>query len=73
MAVHKPGSVWSLRKPGTFGNAYVQTASTETLYLNLPLDPGGRDRQRVEISRKDARLLAKRINACLDATTSKGN
>jgi len=74
MAVHKPGSIWSLRKDSNCG--YVRTADTDLLQIALP-QPGGHSLQTAKpqvvlIDRKDARLLAKRINECLDATTAKG-
>ena len=74
MAVHKPGSIWSLRKNS--GCGYVRTADTQLLQIVLP-QPGGHDINTAEpfvvlIDRKDARLLAKRINECLDGTTTKG-
>jgi hypothetical protein len=73
MAQHKPGSIWSLRKNS--GCGYVRTADAELLQIVLP-QPGGHDLntarpQIVLIDRKDARLLAKRINECLDGTRSK--
>lgn len=70
MAVHKPGAIWPLRSP-EYG-ACVRTADRESLWLDL-IEPDTITAVTVNISRKDARLLAKRINACLDATTSKGN
>ena len=71
MAVHWPGAIWSLRKPGPGRpQSYVQTKDEQSLWLTLP-DPGDeRMVYQFPISRKDARLLAKRINQCLDATRS---
>ena len=74
MAVHKPGVFWSLRADTSCG--YVRTVDTDLLLVALP-QPGGHGMstappQDLLISRKDARLLAKRLNACLDATTTKG-
>jgi hypothetical protein len=65
MAKHLPGVVWSLRLPPNYGAA-VQTADELTLLITM------QDGISFEISRKDARLLACRINECLDATTNKG-
>ena len=73
MATHKPGSIWGLRKlPGLSG--FVRTVSTTEVQIVMhqpnvetlaDLPP-----QVMEMSRKDARLLAKRINQCLDETRS---
>ena len=70
MAVHKPGAVWPLRAPD-YG-AEVSTFDTNTLRVQL-VDVSGVHGTVSYISRADARLLARRLNACLDATTSKGN
>lgn len=71
MAVHKPSVLWGLRPKGNVG--YVRTAGAEA--IQIVAAPLGRDlsfgAQVIEISRKDARLLAKRINQCLDGTRSK--
>jgi len=69
MSAHVPTVVWSLRAPD-YG-AYVCTESEGSLLLRI-VDPGGYDKWTVSISRKDARLLAKRINQCLDDTTTNG-
>ena len=54
-----PGSVWCLRREQF--EPMVFTGPDETIHI--------KDRYGVLIvSRKDARLLAKRINQCLDAT-----
>ena len=56
---------WPLR-PG-FGSGYVE-AGRDTISITLPaLFP-----TRVVLSRADARLLAKRINQCLDQTRKDG-
>lgn len=71
MAVDKPGTVWGLRWPPNGG--YVRTAGPDA--VQIVMAPLGRDlswgAQVLEVSRKDARLLAKRINQCLDDTRSK--
>lgn len=68
MAVHKPGSIWPLRAP-SYG-AEVSTFDEKTLRVVL-VDTSGVNATVTYISREDARLLAKRLNACLDATTTK--
>lgn len=74
MSVHVPGVTWSLRDL-EYG-AYVRTYDTATLYVQI-VQPGsaplpGLPGRSFWISRKDARLLARRLNECLDATTDKG-
>lgn len=64
-----PGSVWtfyypmSLDKPGS----YVRTAPGDMVQIVLETEPG--KFQQVMIDRQQARMLAKRLNQCLDATT----
>lgn len=76
MAAHVPTVVWSLRAP-EYG-AYVQTRDEDSLSLTI-MTPSGYGhtttrswQQFAVISRRDARLLAKRINQCLDDTAAKG-
>ena len=62
-----PGVIWSLRRPGVHPNAWVRTADFDLIaiqHYSSPGDPGAV----LLLSRKDARLLAKRINQCLDGT-----
>jgi hypothetical protein len=68
MAAHIPTVVWSLRAPEYA--ASVSTYDGDSLRLQLREIDGCL--AIVYISRKDARLLAKRINQCLDDTTAKG-
>lgn len=74
MGIHKPSVIYviyGMRKlPGLSG--YVRTLDEQTIQvvLHRPDDDG--PSQVMEMSRKDARLLAKRINQCLDETSSKG-
>ena len=70
MAAHVPSVSWSLRSPEL--GSYVRTLDEQTLFLAVPSTPDWMDITYIPMSRKDARLLAKRINACLDATTAKG-
>jgi hypothetical protein len=76
VSVHKPGVIWALRDP-SIPSGYVRTVDKDTLQVVLPLwgsDPVvfDDDAQLVgaNISRKDARLLARRIMQCLDDTRS---
>ncbi len=58
-----PNTLWSLRG---FDSMYVKTADNDKIEILVPDGKGYADG--LSISRKDARLLAKRINQCLDAT-----
>lgn len=68
MGKHLPTIVWALRRD--FKGPYVQTHDARRIALSFPIpdDPGYV--QVAVISRADARLLAKRINQCLDETRS---
>lgn len=62
-----PGSLWMMRYPQTYPNGYVRTIDNERIVIaqfENDTDIG----QSMVLDRKDARLLAKRINECLDAT-----
>jgi hypothetical protein len=69
----QPGSVWTLRWP------LVKVGQTNGSVRTLPDDYIGIGTwgdyrvgpQTLVLSRKDARLLAKRINQCLDRTAKK--
>lgn len=66
MAKHLPNKVWDLRKEGD-SNGYVKTISSSKLELYYYSDM--KDPSSIidfEITRQDARLLAKRILECLD-------
>jgi hypothetical protein len=53
-------------------DAPYQTVQTVNKWmLKIAFMPGGGNGVAMHISRKDARLLAKRINQCLDGTVSK--
>ena len=66
MAKHIPNKVWELRKDGD-SNGYVMTISDKKIYvyyygdMDNPLSI-----MDLEISRTDARLLARRILECLE-------
>lgn len=76
MAIHKPTVIWGLRKlPGLSG--FVRTVSEDRIQIvmhqpDVP-DLSAAPPQVIELDRKDARLLAKRINQCLDDTRTKGS
>lgn len=58
-----PNTLWSLRRVDSM---YVKTADNDKIEILLPDGKGYANG--FSITRKDARLLAKRINQCLDAT-----
>lgn len=64
-----PGQSWSLRYDPRQG--YVTTGENDRIIIAMPQqqDHGPERMEYLSVSRKDARVLAKRINACLDATT----
>ena len=59
----KPGSVWTLRRIGQSANVFVRTKENEMVEIVFE-DLNGI--AAVSLTRKDARLLAKRVNKCLD-------
>ena len=65
-----PGTTWELRRDFTSG--YVRTLPDEEVCIVMPPrnpdGPGLSLSQVLIVPRKDARLLAKRINQCLDST-----
>ena len=67
-----PSSVWMLRPPGpddAYPNGHVRTAGGDRIEIAYRESLGRVGVVGViHLSRKDARLLAKRINQCLDDT-----
>jgi len=63
----EPSRIWMLRRPGTYPNGHVRTASGDLIevayYFREDAEP-----EWFVLSRIEARLLAKRINQCLDET-----
>jgi len=71
MAKHLESVSWHTRI-GTSGPYQAVSTSSETS-LRIGFFPGwGKDGIGVEISRKDAKLLARRIEQCLAGTTGRG-
>ena len=62
-----PGSSWSLRHPDVRPNGTVSTLDDDRIIVWYD-DGSTKFAQRMILSRRDARLLAKRINQCLDRT-----
>ena len=67
MAIHKPGVIWRLRKPSRHArtDGLVRTFDESNLVVEYVYRGYT---SYMKISRRDARLLAKRINQCLDET-----
>lgn len=70
MASHVPSVIWSLRDP-SYGS-FVRTFDEDSIGLTLTDADPRMEGVSVVISRRDARLLAKRLNECLDDTAAKG-
>ncbi len=67
MAQHKPDMIWELHPPNKYPNGEICTISTSDIMIaSYPCK--GVSVEPIILSRRDARLLAKRINQCLDAT-----
>lgn len=66
-----PGVIWSLRRPRGlyFDQPYIRTNDSDGISISFPDGVGYATTHYV--TREDARLLAKRINQCLDATVKK--
>ena len=61
-----PSVVWSLRGPDKY--PYYQVRTTDDDRIEIGAASGNGYMDYLLLSRKDARLLAKRINQCLDDT-----
>jgi len=74
MANRMPGASWFLRRIGRYPNGYVRTCDTPTTPDGIQVvwyESEGWVPHVLELPRRDARLLAKRINQCLDRTAKK--
>jgi hypothetical protein len=67
MADRAPSTIWILRKIGAPTNGGVRTTEDDRISILYYGEDADRA-QSIILSRKDARLLAKRINQCLDST-----
>lgn len=67
MAKHKPTIVWGLRRLGKHPNGFVQTLDSKSLRIVYRHAPG-HGFQIIDLPRADARLLIKRLQACLEET-----
>lgn len=64
---HQPGSVWPIRRLGVYPQVYVRTADDDNIAIEF-WRTKWHTREPLALSRKDARLLARRIVQCLEAT-----
>jgi hypothetical protein len=64
---HKPAMMWAFRMPGKYPNGYVQTTEDNQILMSF-FDKEGEDGIGIIRSRRDARLLARRILQCLEKT-----
>jgi len=62
-----PNTSWSLRRPGVYPNILVGTMEGDLIQIVNFRHPGFVGGSLL-MSRSDARLLARRINQCLDET-----
>ena len=69
MGKHEPCMIWLTRRCGLYPNYEVRTLDPNTLQITSY--NGGEYGYGFRISRHDARMLARRINQCLDETRAK--
>lgn len=65
-----PGTIWSVGADGEHMKAYVRTVDGDHILIASYLERY-RVWQYVEVDRHTARMIAKRINQCLDATVKR--
>lgn len=65
-----PGMIWLLRKIGAATNGSVHTTEDDRIAV-LYYGVSRPHPQSLLLSRRDARLLAKRLNECLDGTAKR--
>ena len=74
MARHKPGSIWSFRRPSGVFDSYVRTANPMAVEMvlvqTLPIEvvKDGIPYTVIRMPRREARLLARRLLQCLEDT-----
>lgn len=70
MSKRRPGrtSVWPTRRLGVYPQTYVQVARDDEDMIEVSRFPTPGDGIALLFSRSEARLLARRINECLDRT-----
>jgi hypothetical protein len=67
MSKHRPSVIWAVKKIGNYPNAYVMTTADGNVRLEYFHKFGTRGFS-LEMPRGYARLLARRINQCLEET-----
>ena len=68
MGRHKPAHLWAVKHVGTYPQIYVKTNGPGFITVSHFADSEEKYGRGFTMKRRDARLLAKRINQCLDAT-----
>lgn len=72
MAAHRPGTIWSFYGPGKLANSWVRTANTQAVDITLWGTVADVDKVAavtvLRLSRREARLLSRRLAQCLDDT-----
>jgi len=69
MAKHEPGAMWAVKPIGKYPQAYVKTFNKAELHIQILVS--STSGTSFVLDRQMARMLAKRINQCLDDTTSR--
>lgn len=69
MAIHKPSSIWPTRPLGVYPQQYVRTLDEDHIGVSFHATLNGLGRE-VRLTRHEARMLARRLNECLDDTRS---
>lgn len=67
MSKHKESTIWAVRQIGEYPNFYVKTDGDRCLEISSVREETVYAYS-ISFTRRDARLLAKRINQCLDET-----
>lgn len=66
MAKHLPTTIWPAKKMGTYPNVYVRTADDKN--ITILLADGSPEVSGLKLPRQTAKMLARRINECLEAS-----
>lgn len=69
MGKHLPTVIWPTRPMGVRPQQYVRTADESNVEVTFVIAAG--EAWAVRLSRHDARMLARRLNQCLDETTNR--
>lgn len=67
MGKHQPTTIWPSHRMGVYPNQYVRTESADSVSVGF-VEQRGAAMCTLTLSRHDARMLARRLNQCLDET-----